>query len=294
MAGWRHGTVRPRAEEIRRTESTRPHIRNRTPAMLLVRYQPASALPPRLPAAQCTCEGRWPSTSSSGCSIAGELPVPVELRPVRLPNLMSAGEDQRGNGLDRVPSGLGLEALDERCGRDVESGMAAPSQGRMRPAWPHHPRYRKDSPPWPSPRTSTAPSTRSGTGSPALPHASRLGRHRRHESNGVRALVLATTVRRTGSPRRTCLIYGTSGNEYVVVASEGDAEQDPGIVHETRGGPQHRGAGRQSPVHRTRPRRVRGRARAPLGQMVTSPRSITTTRRRPTARSRSSRSPRPG
>jgi hypothetical protein len=46
MAGWRHGTVRPRAEEIRRTESTRPHFRNRTPAMLLVRYQPASALPP--------------------------------------------------------------------------------------------------------------------------------------------------------------------------------------------------------------------------------------------------------
>jgi hypothetical protein len=77
----------------------------------------------------------------------------------------------------------------------------------------------------------------------------------------VRALVLATTVRRTGSPRRTCLIYGTSGNEYVVVASKGGAEQDPGIVHETRGGPQHRGAGRQSPVHRTRPRRVRGRAR---------------------------------
>jgi deazaflavin-dependent oxidoreductase (nitroreductase family) len=43
----------------------------------------------------------------------------------------------------------------------------------------------------------------------------------------VRALVLATTVRRTGSPRRTCLIYGTSGNEYVVVASKGGAEQIP-------------------------------------------------------------------
>jgi deazaflavin-dependent oxidoreductase (nitroreductase family) len=28
-------------------------------------------------------------------------------------------------------------------------------------------------------------------------------------------------------PRRTCLIYGTSGGEYVVVASKGGAEQDP-------------------------------------------------------------------
>lgn len=44
-----------------------------------------------------------------------------------------------------------------------------------------------------------------------------------HESNGVRTLVLATTGRRTGTPRRTCLIYGTSGGEYVVVASKGGA-----------------------------------------------------------------------
>ncbi len=48
-----------------------------------------------------------------------------------------------------------------------------------------------------------------------------------HESNGVRTLVLATTGRRTGTPRRTCLIYGTSGGEYVVVASKGGAEEDP-------------------------------------------------------------------
>ena len=40
-----------------------------------------------------------------------------------------------------------------------------------------------------------------------------------HENNGVHTLVLATTGRRTGTPRRTCLIYGTSGGEYVVVAS---------------------------------------------------------------------------
>ena len=48
-----------------------------------------------------------------------------------------------------------------------------------------------------------------------------------HESNGVHTLVLATTGRRTGEPRRTCLIYGTSGNDFVVVASKGGADEDP-------------------------------------------------------------------
>lgn len=48
-----------------------------------------------------------------------------------------------------------------------------------------------------------------------------------HESNGVYTLVLATTGRRTGEPRRTCLIYGTSGDDFVVVASTGGADQDP-------------------------------------------------------------------
>jgi deazaflavin-dependent oxidoreductase (nitroreductase family) len=48
-----------------------------------------------------------------------------------------------------------------------------------------------------------------------------------HESNGVLTLVLATTGRRTGEPRRTCLIYGTSGADFVVVASKGGADVDP-------------------------------------------------------------------
>ncbi len=48
-----------------------------------------------------------------------------------------------------------------------------------------------------------------------------------HEYDGVRTLVLATTGRRTGTPRRTCLIYGTSGGEFVVVASKGGAEENP-------------------------------------------------------------------
>jgi deazaflavin-dependent oxidoreductase (nitroreductase family) len=48
-----------------------------------------------------------------------------------------------------------------------------------------------------------------------------------HESNGVHTLVLATTGRRSGVPRRNCLIYGTSGDEFVVVASKGGADVDP-------------------------------------------------------------------
>ncbi|AXB41623.1 nitroreductase family deazaflavin-dependent oxidoreductase [Amycolatopsis albispora] len=48
-----------------------------------------------------------------------------------------------------------------------------------------------------------------------------------HESDGVHTLVLATTGRRTGLPRRTCLIYGTSGDDLVVVASKGGADDHP-------------------------------------------------------------------
>ncbi|NMO88581.1 nitroreductase family deazaflavin-dependent oxidoreductase [Actinomycetospora sp. TBRC 11914] len=48
-----------------------------------------------------------------------------------------------------------------------------------------------------------------------------------HESDGVSTLVLVTTGRRTGQPRRTCLIYGTWGEDLVVVASKGGADDDP-------------------------------------------------------------------
>jgi len=48
-----------------------------------------------------------------------------------------------------------------------------------------------------------------------------------HDWNGVPTLVLATTGRTSGEPRRTGLIYGESGGEYVVVASQGGAPDDP-------------------------------------------------------------------
>ena len=48
-----------------------------------------------------------------------------------------------------------------------------------------------------------------------------------HEWNGVPTLVLATTGRATGEPRRTALIYGQAGDEFVVIASQGGAPSDP-------------------------------------------------------------------
>ena len=46
-------------------------------------------------------------------------------------------------------------------------------------------------------------------------------------ADGVRVLVLATTGRVSGRPRRTCLIYGTSEDDFVLVASKGGADEDP-------------------------------------------------------------------
>lgn len=48
-----------------------------------------------------------------------------------------------------------------------------------------------------------------------------------HRWNGVPTLLLTTRGRRTGKLRRTALIYGQDGHNYVVVASRGGAEHHP-------------------------------------------------------------------
>lgn len=53
----------------------------------------------------------------------------------------------------------------------------------------------------------------------------------------MRTLILATTGRRTGTPRRTCLIYGTSGDDFVVVASKGGADEDPAWLKNLQANP---------------------------------------------------------
>ena len=40
-------------------------------------------------------------------------------------------------------------------------------------------------------------------------------------------MAVADDLDRAGIPRRTCLIYGTPGEGFVVVASEGGADDDP-------------------------------------------------------------------
>jgi len=48
-----------------------------------------------------------------------------------------------------------------------------------------------------------------------------------HDWQGTTVLILTTTGRRSGDPRRTPLIYGMHGDDHVVVASKGGAEEHP-------------------------------------------------------------------
>jgi deazaflavin-dependent oxidoreductase (nitroreductase family) len=48
-----------------------------------------------------------------------------------------------------------------------------------------------------------------------------------YEWNGVPILLLTTTGRKTGQPRTSALIYGTDGDDYLVVASAGGADSHP-------------------------------------------------------------------
>jgi deazaflavin-dependent oxidoreductase (nitroreductase family) len=48
-----------------------------------------------------------------------------------------------------------------------------------------------------------------------------------HEWNGVRTLILTTTGRKSGRKISTPLIYGRHGDDYLVVASKGGADQPP-------------------------------------------------------------------
>lgn len=48
-----------------------------------------------------------------------------------------------------------------------------------------------------------------------------------HEWNGAPTLILTTTGRRSGQRHNTPLIYGRHGDDYLVVASRGGADQPP-------------------------------------------------------------------
>jgi deazaflavin-dependent oxidoreductase (nitroreductase family) len=48
-----------------------------------------------------------------------------------------------------------------------------------------------------------------------------------HEWQGTTALILATTGRKSGQPRKSPLIYQKYGDDYLVVASKGGADEPP-------------------------------------------------------------------
>jgi deazaflavin-dependent oxidoreductase (nitroreductase family) len=48
-----------------------------------------------------------------------------------------------------------------------------------------------------------------------------------HDWQGTHALILTTTGRKSGQERSTPLIYGRSGDDYLVIASKGGADDPP-------------------------------------------------------------------
>src|SRR4051794_18744987 len=48
-----------------------------------------------------------------------------------------------------------------------------------------------------------------------------------HEWQGTQTLLLTTTGRKSGEPRELPLIYGRSGDDYLIVASKGGADEPP-------------------------------------------------------------------
>ena len=52
-----------------------------------------------------------------------------------------------------------------------------------------------------------------------------------HMMNGNPCLVLTTTGKKSGEPRQAAVIYGTRGDDHVVVASKGGSDQSPAWFH---------------------------------------------------------------
>ena len=48
-----------------------------------------------------------------------------------------------------------------------------------------------------------------------------------HDWQGTQVLLLTTTGRKSGQPKTTPLIYGRSGDDYLIVASKGGADTPP-------------------------------------------------------------------
>ncbi|MHB8464723.1 MAG: nitroreductase family deazaflavin-dependent oxidoreductase [Acidimicrobiales bacterium] len=58
-----------------------------------------------------------------------------------------------------------------------------------------------------------------------------------HDWNGVPILILTTTGRRSGEPRRSALIYGQEDGRHVIIASQGGAPTHPNWYHNLTANP---------------------------------------------------------
>jgi deazaflavin-dependent oxidoreductase (nitroreductase family) len=59
-----------------------------------------------------------------------------------------------------------------------------------------------------------------------------------HDWRGTQTLLLTTTGRKSGEPRTTPLIYGRHGDDYLIVASKGGADEAPGWYENLRQHPE--------------------------------------------------------
>jgi len=59
-----------------------------------------------------------------------------------------------------------------------------------------------------------------------------------HRMIGVPTLLLRTTGRRSGTTRTNALVYARDGTDYLVVASNGGADQAPAWLHNLRANPE--------------------------------------------------------
>jgi deazaflavin-dependent oxidoreductase (nitroreductase family) len=59
-----------------------------------------------------------------------------------------------------------------------------------------------------------------------------------HNTIGVPSLLLRTTGRRSGKERTNALVYARDGDDYLVVASNGGADQAPGWLYNVKAQPE--------------------------------------------------------
>ena len=82
---------------------------------------------------------------------------------------------------------------------------------------------------------------------------------------GTSILLLTTKGRKSGEQRTTPLIYGTAGDDYVIVASKGGSDEPPGWYVNLEADPEVEVQVLDDTLHRPRPHRDAGREAGAVG-----------------------------